>query len=118
MIENGFYYDFARKEPFTEDDLVKIENKMKEIVDRNEKTKREVWDRDKAIKHFKEKGEIKNLKFEEFVSKNNIAISEKKVIFLGTEDLIVIDGPDGILVANKDSAAELKKYIKKTKSDI
>jgi threonyl-tRNA synthetase len=57
VIENGFYYDFARKEPFTEDDLEKIENKMKEIVDRNEITKREVWDRNKAISHFKEKGE-------------------------------------------------------------
>merc|ERR1712078_327665 len=51
VIENGFYYDFARKEPFTEEDLKKIEEK-------NEKTKREVWDRDKAIKHFKKKGEI------------------------------------------------------------
>ena len=58
VIENGFYYDFARKESFTEDDLLKIENKMKEIVDRNEKTKREVWDRNKAISHFKKKGEI------------------------------------------------------------
>ena len=58
VIENGFYYDFARKEPFTEDDLIKIEKKMKDIVDRDEKTKREVWDRDKAIQHFKEKGEI------------------------------------------------------------
>ena len=58
VIENGFYYDFARKEPFTEDDLVKIENKMKEIVDRDEITKREVWDRNKAIDHFKKKGEI------------------------------------------------------------
>tara|TARA_B100000029_G_scaffold144616_1_gene139818 strand:- start:604 stop:2520 length:1917 start_codon:yes stop_codon:yes gene_type:complete len=57
VIENGFYYDFAREEPFTEDDLKKIENKMKEIVDRDEVTKREVWDRDKAIKHFKKKGE-------------------------------------------------------------
>lgn len=71
-----------------------------------------------VVDFFKEKGEIKNLKFEEFISKNNTAISEKKVIFLGTEDLIVVDGPNGILVANKDSATELKKYIKKTKSDI
>ena len=58
VIENGFYYDFARKEPFTEDDLKKIENKMKEIVDRNVSTTREVWTRDKAISHFKKKGEI------------------------------------------------------------
>ena len=58
VIENGFYYDFARKEPFTEDDLLKIENKMKEIVDRDEITKREVWERNKAISHFKDKGEV------------------------------------------------------------
>ena len=58
VIEDGFYYDFSRKEPFTEDDLVKIENRMKEIIDRDEITKREVWDRSKAISHFKNKGEI------------------------------------------------------------
>jgi threonyl-tRNA synthetase len=58
VIENGFYYDFARKEPFTEDDLKKIEDKMKEIVDRDVVTKREVWSRGKAIEHFKKKGEI------------------------------------------------------------
>ncbi len=56
-IENGFYYDFARKEPFTETDLKKIETKMSEIVDRNETTYREVWERDKAITHFKKMGE-------------------------------------------------------------
>ncbi|MDC3099631.1 threonine--tRNA ligase [Candidatus Pelagibacter sp.] len=56
-IENGFYYDFARKEPFTESDLKKIETKMSEIVDRNETTYREVWERDKAIAHFKKMGE-------------------------------------------------------------
>ncbi len=58
VIENGFYYDFARKEPFTEEDLKKIEEKMREIVDRDEKTKKEIWDREKAIHHFKKKGEI------------------------------------------------------------
>ena len=38
VIENGFYYDFARKEPFTNDDLKKIEKKMEEIIDRDVKT--------------------------------------------------------------------------------
>ena len=57
VIENGFYYDFARKEPFTSEDLVKIEKKMSEIIDRDVKTRREVWDRDKAIDHFKKIGE-------------------------------------------------------------
>ena len=57
VIENGFYYDFSRKEPFTQEDLEKIEIKMKEIVDRNEKTYREVWKRNDAIEHFKQNGE-------------------------------------------------------------
>ena len=57
VIENGFYYDFARKDPFTKDDLSKIEKKMSEIIDRDVKTKREVWKRDKAIAHFKKIGE-------------------------------------------------------------
>ncbi|MFL2852594.1 MAG: threonine--tRNA ligase [Candidatus Pelagibacter sp.] len=57
VIEDGFYYDFARKEPFTSEDLKKIEIKMSEIIDRDVKTKREVWKRDKAIAHFKKIGE-------------------------------------------------------------
>ena len=57
VIENGFYYDFARKEPFTSDDLKRIEKKMSEIIDRDVKTKREVWKRNDAIKHFKKIGE-------------------------------------------------------------
>jgi len=57
VIENGFYYDFYRKESFTDEDLKKIENKMKEIVDRDEPTKREVWKRNEAIDHFKKIGE-------------------------------------------------------------
>ena len=70
VIENGFYYDFARKEPFTEDDLEQIENKMKEIVDRNEITKREVWERNKAITHFKEKGETYKAELIEAIPEN------------------------------------------------
>jgi len=58
VIENGFYYDFSRKEPFTDEDLKKIEKKMKEIVDRNEITKRAVWKRNEAIAHFKKIGEF------------------------------------------------------------
>ena len=57
VIDNGFYYDFSRKEPFTEEDLKKIEKKMCEIVDRDEKTYREVWKRDDAVKHFLKIGE-------------------------------------------------------------
>ena len=57
VIENGFYYDFARDEPFSDSDLKKIEKKMNEIIDKDPKTTREVWDRDKAIQHFKKIGE-------------------------------------------------------------
>ncbi len=56
-IENGFYYDFAREEPFTDDDLAVIERRMKEIVDRDETILREVWDRDEAVEFFRGIGE-------------------------------------------------------------
>lgn len=56
-IENGFYYDFARKEPFALEDLEKIENKMREIVKRDEALVREVWKRDEAVKFFESIGE-------------------------------------------------------------
>ncbi|TCK18120.1 threonyl-tRNA synthetase [Thiogranum longum] len=56
-IENGFYYDFAREEPFTPEDLKKIEKRMSEIVKRNLPIEREVWTREQAIKTFSELGE-------------------------------------------------------------
>jgi len=56
-IEDGFYYDFAREEPFTPDDLKKIEQRMHEIVKRNLPIQREVWDRDEAIDVFGKLGE-------------------------------------------------------------
>jgi len=56
-IENGFYYDFARNEPFTLEDLPAIEARMREIIARNAAFTREVWDRDEAIAFFQSKGE-------------------------------------------------------------
>ncbi|MEE2996114.1 MAG: threonine--tRNA ligase [Pseudomonadota bacterium] len=56
-IENGFYYDFAREEAFTPDDLAKIEAKMREIIKRGDAFVREEWDRGEAAKHFREIGE-------------------------------------------------------------
>ena len=56
-IDNGFYYDFARKEPFTTDDFAKIEAKMHEIVKRDEKLERIVMPRNEAIAYFKNLGE-------------------------------------------------------------
>jgi threonyl-tRNA synthetase len=57
-IENGFYYDFAPEQPFSEKDLERIEDRMREIVDRDETISREQWDREKAIKHFSQQGEL------------------------------------------------------------
>ncbi len=56
-IEDGFFYDFARNEPFTPDDLPKIEAKMRELVAADLPTKRTVWERDKAVAHFRQLGE-------------------------------------------------------------
>ncbi len=56
-IDNGFYYDFAREEPFTADDLAVIEERMHEIVARDEKITREVWKRDDAVDFFRGEGE-------------------------------------------------------------
>ena len=56
-IENGFYYDFAREAPFTEDDLEAIEARMRAIVDRDEPVEREVWSRDEAVAFFRSIGE-------------------------------------------------------------
>ncbi len=56
-IDNGFYYDFAREEPFTEGDLETIEARMRDIVDRDETIEREVWERDKAAAFFRGIGE-------------------------------------------------------------
>ena len=54
-IENGFYYDFARDEPFTVADLPKIEKKMHDIIQRNKTFIREVWSKEETIKYFKDK---------------------------------------------------------------
>jgi threonyl-tRNA synthetase len=57
VIENGFYYDFFRNEPFHPDDLAKIEARMHEIIKRDKPFEKEVWSREKAKAYFREKGE-------------------------------------------------------------
>ena len=104
VIDNGFYYDFARKEPFTEEDLKKIENKMREIVDRDEITKREVWDRDKAINHFRKKGEIYKAELIESIPKGE----EVSIYFHG-------DWHDLCRGPHLTSTGKIGKYFKLTK---
>ena len=57
VIENGFFYDFFRNEPFTPEDFPAIEKKMREIVARDKPFTKEVWSRDKAKDFFAAKGE-------------------------------------------------------------
>jgi threonyl-tRNA synthetase len=104
IIENGFYYDFSRKEPFTEEDLNKIENKMKEIVDRDVPTTREVWNRDKAISHFKDKGEIYKAEIIE-----SIPQGEDVSIYFHGEWHDLCKGP------HLSSTGKIGKYFKLTK---
>jgi len=104
VIENGFYYDFARKESFTQEDLNKIENKMKEIVDRDEPTFREVWKRDKAISHFRKKGETYKAEIIESIPKEE----DVSIYFHGKwHDLC--RGP------HLSSTGKIGKYFKLTK---
>ena len=103
-IENGFYYDFARKESFTEEDLNKIENKMKEIVDRDELTFREVWKRDKAISHFREKGETYKAEIIESIPK-----AEDVSIYFHGKWHDLCRGP------HLSSTGKIGKYFKLTK---
>src|SRR5690606_1996661 len=57
VIENGFYYDFARDRPFTPEDLAAIEKKMAELAAKDEPVTREVWERDEAVAFFRSIGE-------------------------------------------------------------
>ncbi|MDG1862857.1 MAG: threonine--tRNA ligase [Yoonia sp.] len=57
VIKDGWYYDFDRKEPFTPEDLAVIEKKMKEIINKREPVRTEIWDRERAISHYEAKGE-------------------------------------------------------------
>jgi len=57
VIENGWYYDFDRKEPFTPEDLGQIETRMKQIINARDPVRTEVWDRARAVAHYEAKGE-------------------------------------------------------------
>ncbi len=71
-IENGFYYDFARAEPFTPSDLETIEARMREIVARDEHIRREVWEREEAIEFFREAGELYKAEIIEDLPENEV----------------------------------------------
>ena len=70
-IKDGFYYDFFREEPFTPNDLEKIENKMKDIIERDEKTRREVWEREETKKHYSKLGEKYKVELVDMIPKDD-----------------------------------------------
>jgi len=70
VIDNGFYYDFDREEPFTPEDLAVIEKKMKEIINLRDDVRTEVWDRETAIKHYQDRGEPYKVELIEAISNN------------------------------------------------
>ena len=104
VIENGFYYDFDRKEPFTEKDLGTIEKKMKEIVNRDEKTSFKVMSREDAIKLFSDKGE--NYKVEII---RDLPESEELKVYYHGEWFDLCKGP------HLESTGKIGKAFKLTK---
>ena len=103
-IENGFYYDFARDEPFTVTDLPKIEKKMHEIIQRNKNFIREVWSKEESIKHFKDKGE--NYKVELI---NDLADNEEISIYKQGDWLDLCRGPHMVSTKQIGKAFKLMK---------
>ena len=103
-IENGFYYDFARDEPFTLADLPKIEKKMHEIIQRNKNFIREVWSKEESIKHFKDKGE--NYKVELI---NDLPDSEEISIYKQGDWLDLCRGPHMVSTKQIGKAFKLMK---------
>ena len=73
-IENGFYYDFYRSEPFTPEDLEKIEERMKEIADQDLEIRREIWPRHRAIDYFRERGQKFKLELIEEKTRGDVSV--------------------------------------------
>jgi len=88
-IEDGFYYDFARDEPFTPEDLIRIEQRMKEIVKRDLPFRREVWEREEAIRVFGEIGE----RYKVEIIRDIIPEGEKVSVYRQGDWLDVCRGP-------------------------
>ncbi len=103
-IKDGFYYDFYREEPFTPKDLEKIEIKMKEIVEKDEKTRREIWEREETKKHYSKLGEKYKVELVDMIPKD----SEVSIYYHGSwYDLC--RGPHLL------STGRIGKYFKLTK---
>ena len=103
-IENGFYYDFARNEPFTTEDFDKIEAKMREIIAKNAPFTREVWDREEALRVFKQKAEFYKV---ELI--NDLPMTEDIKIYKQGEWFDLCRGPHMPSTGHVGSAFKLMK---------
>ncbi len=91
VIENGFYYDVFREQTISENDLLILEEKMKEIIQKNYSINREIWDRDKAIDYFKNIGEYYKAEIIE-----SIPVGEKITIYRQGDFLDLCRGPHAL----------------------
>ena len=104
VIDNGFYYDFYREQPFTTDDFAAIEAEMRKIVERGAAFTREVWSRDEAIAHFKAKGEAFKVELIQ-----DLPASEDIKIYKQGDWLDLCRGPHMPSVKNVGTAFKLMK---------
>lgn len=102
VIENGFYYDFDRDEPFTPEDLDTIEKKMRQIIARNEPFTREVWSRDRAKAHFDEIGESYKVELVDAIDAD-----QELSVYRQGEWLDLCLGPHGPSTGNAGTAFKL-----------
>lgn len=104
VIDNGFYYDFYREQPFTTDDFAAIEAEMRKIVERGAAFTREVWSRDEAIAHFKARGEAFKVELIQ-----DLPASEDIKIYKQGDWLDLCRGPHMPSVKNVGTAFKLMK---------
>ncbi|MBX4335655.1 threonine--tRNA ligase [Bartonella raoultii] len=104
VIENGFYYDFSRQQPFTLDDLIIIEKKMRDIIKRNKPFKKEVWSREKARKVFSEKKEFYKVELIDSIPENQ----DLKIYYQG-DWFDLCRGPHGQSTGQIGNAFKLMK---------
>ena len=104
VIENGFYYDFFRNEPFTPEDFAAIEKKMCEIVARDKPFTKEVWDREKTKQVFRDKGEMFKVELVDAIPGN-----EPMSIYKQGDWFDLCRGPDMTSVGKVGNAVKLLK---------
>jgi threonyl-tRNA synthetase len=104
VIENGFYYDFYREEPFHPEDLPKIEARMREIIKRNKPFEKEVWSREQAKVYFREKGEEFKVELVDAIPEN-----EEVKIYRQGEWLDLCRGPHMTSTGQIGNAFKLQK---------